>query len=48
MERRGLTVAGWVANRIDPDMTRFEANLETLQARLNAPLLGVIPYGAEL
>ena len=46
MERRGLTVAGWVANRIDPDMTRFEANLETLQARLNAPLLGVIPYGA--
>ena len=46
MERRGLTVAGWVANRIDPDMARFEANLETLQARLNAPLLGVIPYGA--
>ena len=46
MERRGLTVAGWVANRIDPDMARFEANLETLQARLHAPLIGVIPYGA--
>ena len=46
IERRGLTLAGWVANRIDPDMARFEANLETLQARLHAPLIGVIPYGA--
>jgi len=46
IERRGLTLAGWVANRIDPDMARFEANLETLQSRLNAPLIGIIPYGA--
>ncbi len=44
--RRGLTLAGWVANRIDPEMDRFEANLETLQARLSAPLLGVAPHGA--
>ena len=44
--RRGLTLAGWVANRIDPEMDRFTANLETLQARLNAPLLGVAPHGA--
>ena len=43
--RRDLTLAGWVANRIDPTMARFEANLETLRARLNAPLLGVAPYG---
>lgn len=43
---RNLTLAGWVANRIDPAMARFEANLETLQARLNAPLLGVVPHGA--
>lgn len=43
--RRDLTLAGWVANRIDPAMARFEANLETLRARLNAPLLGVVPYG---
>jgi dethiobiotin synthetase len=43
---RGLILAGWVANRIDPAMARFEANLETLQARLNAPLLGVISHGA--
>ncbi len=46
ISNRGLTLAGWVANRIDPAMARFEANLETLQTRLNAPLLGVVPYGA--
>lgn len=39
----GLTLAGWVANRVDPDMARFEDNLAALQARLHAPLLGVIP-----
>ena len=43
---RGLTLVGWVANRIDPAMARVEANLDTLQTRLDAPLLGVIPYGA--
>ena len=46
IERRGLNLAGWVANRIDPAMSRFDANLDTLQARLNAPLLGVTPHGA--
>ena len=43
---RGLTLAGWVANRIDPAMARFEANLEALQLRLSAPWLGVVPHGA--
>lgn len=41
---RGLRLAGLVANRLDPDMMRFEANLESLQQRLGAPLLGVVPY----
>ena len=44
--RRGLTLAGWVANRIDPAMPVFEENLQALEQRLVAPLLGVIPYGA--
>lgn len=39
----GLTLAGWIANRIDPDMSRFEENLATLEARIKAPLLGIIP-----
>ena len=41
---RGLPLAGWVANRIDPTMSRFEENLATLQSRLAAPLLGVVPH----
>lgn len=40
----GLKLAGWVANRVDPAMTRFEQNLETLRDRLSAPLLGVVPH----
>ena len=40
---RGLPLAGWIANRIDPAMARFDENLATLKARLDAPLLGVVP-----
>ena len=42
---RGLPLAGWVANRIDPAMSRFAENLAALQARLPVPLLGVVEYG---
>ncbi|MFZ1828088.1 MAG: dethiobiotin synthase [Candidatus Competibacteraceae bacterium] len=45
IQARGIRLAGWVANRIDPAMARFEANVETLCARLDTPLLGVTPYG---
>lgn len=41
---RGLTLAGWVANRIEPAMSRSEENLATLQSLLPAPLLGVVPH----
>jgi dethiobiotin synthetase len=41
---RGLFIAGWVANRITPDMQRFDENLETLKELLDAPLLGVLPF----
>ena len=43
---RGLRLAGWVANRIDPHMARFDENLAALTTRLPAPLLGVIPAGS--
>jgi dethiobiotin synthetase len=46
IEARGLKLAGWVANRIDPAMSRFEENLATLQGSIAAPLLGVVPYAA--
>ncbi|CAH2806341.1 MAG: Dethiobiotin synthase BioD (EC [uncultured Caballeronia sp.] len=41
---RGLTLAGWVANRVDPTMLYPDENLEALRARIDAPLLGVIPH----
>ena len=40
----GLTLAGWVANSIDPQMACREENIDTLRQRLNAPLLGVVPW----
>ncbi|NMG45105.1 dethiobiotin synthase [Aromatoleum toluvorans] len=41
---RGLHLAGWIANRVDPAMLRFDENLAALQARIPAPLLGVVPH----
>ena len=43
INQRGLKIAGWVANRIDPSMARFDENLATLQRLIKAPLLGVVP-----
>ncbi len=40
---RGLQLAGWVANHIDPDMSHCSENRVALEERLGAPLLGVIP-----
>ncbi|HHM05308.1 MAG TPA: dethiobiotin synthase [Gammaproteobacteria bacterium] len=40
----GLPLAGWVANRVDPAMARAGDNIETLQKRLPAPLVGVVPH----
>lgn len=40
IERDGLTLAGWVANIIDPATSRLEENLATLAERLPAPCLG--------
>ena len=41
---RGLTLAGWVANRVVPAMDAYEENLSTLAALLKAPMLGEIPH----
>lgn len=40
---RGLTLAGWVANTVDPAMGHMNGNIEALVARLPAPLLGHVP-----
>ncbi|WP_213293468.1 dethiobiotin synthase [Paraburkholderia sacchari] len=45
---RGLMIAGWVANRIDPAMTFAQENIDALRERLaaqfGAPLIGVVPH----
>ena len=41
---RGLTLAGWVANRIDPAMGAQDDNIAWLQRRLGGPPLADIPH----
>ncbi len=41
---RGLKLAGWVANQVDPAMPHQQGSIAALQARLAAPLLGVLPW----
>lgn len=41
---RGLRIAGWVANELDPQMPEREANLDFLRRRLAAPLLAHWPW----
>jgi dethiobiotin synthetase len=40
---RGLRLAGWVGNGVDPAFECLKANVATLDARLPAPRLGLIP-----
>ena len=46
IRNRGLHLAGWVANRIDPGMAAQEDNIDTLRTRLGAPLWADVPHGA--
>jgi dethiobiotin synthetase len=45
---RGLHLAGWVANRVDPDMSFTDENIAAIRDRLkrqyDAPLLGIVPH----
>ncbi len=41
---RGLILAGWIANRIDPHMAATADNLASLRSILRAPCLGEIPW----
>lgn len=44
MRGRGLKLAGWIANRLDPDMAVYEENILALRQRIDAPMLAEIPY----
>ncbi len=41
---KGLTLAGWIANHIDPAMADAGRNVAALAERLSAPLLGDIGF----
>lgn len=41
---RGLVMAGWIANTVDPTMLNLSDNVAALSQRLSAPLLGVLPH----
>ena len=41
---RGMRLAGWVGNSIDPAMARRAENLATLERRLAQPPLAVVPF----
>jgi dethiobiotin synthetase len=42
-----LECAGWVANVLDNKMSVLQDNISALRERIEAPLLGVVPYMAE-
>ncbi len=44
IKQSGVPFAGWLANRIDPDMSRYQDNLAYLQQHLPAPLLAEIQH----
>ncbi len=45
IQARGLTLAGWVANQIDPNMAMLAENIQTLKQRISAPCLAEVAWG---
>ncbi len=43
----GLICAGWVANVLDDEMRALTENIEALQQRIAAPLLGLVPHQSQ-
>ena len=43
IKARHLDIAGWVANSLSTEMPLLDENIQTLQARIDAPFLGLIP-----
>ncbi len=44
IQRRGLSLLGWVANQANPDTPRARENIEALKARIPAPILATVAY----
>jgi dethiobiotin synthetase len=48
IQTRGLRLAGWIANEIEPNFAMFDENLSSLQQRIAAPCLSVVRWQGEL
>jgi dethiobiotin synthetase len=44
---RGLQLAAWVANILDPDLPALDEHIATLRSRLIAPCMGTIPHSSQ-
>ena len=42
-----IECAGWVANVLDADMPALQENIDALRERIQAPLLGIIPFQSQ-
>jgi len=42
-----ISIAGWVANEIDPEMSRYRENMSTLQTSIEAPMLTELKWEAD-
>ena len=47
IQQSGLNLVGWVANHVDPDMSRADENFSYLNHHIEAPCLGRIPYSPD-
>ena len=47
IENCGLVCAGWVANALDEGMSALPENIEALQQRIAAPLLGTVSWQSQ-
>jgi len=48
IRQSGLKLKGWIANHIDPAMSRPDENFAYLQSHIPAPCLGRIPHSADI
>lgn len=47
MQSLGINCVGWIANQVDPTMDEYQANLDSLKARLPFPILAISPYSEQ-
>lgn len=44
IQQQGIPLIGWVANRVNPGLRHYAELIELLSQKINAPLLGQLPY----